>query len=96
MAVSAIAQEIFSQMGAGRAMMMIGGNAMSDGDALVIKFKARAKASIKIIKVTLEPSDTYRVDFLTSRGTTVRSVDDVYCDSLTKVIETETGLYLKF
>lgn len=49
------------------------------------------------VRVTLEPSDTYKVEFVKVRGTTaktIREVADVYCDQLKELVEKSTGLYL--
>lgn len=70
---------------------------VSDGPALIVRFKAHALNRINKFKVTLDASDTYTVDFLSQRGLSERKVAshaDVYADSLRTVIEAETGLYL--
>jgi hypothetical protein len=96
-----VATTILAQLGgAGRLSAMIGAyNFMSDGPALIFKFRAQASKGIKAIKVTLDPSDTYTVRFwrIGNRGLNVQQVaehSDVYADNLKTVIEYETGLRL--
>lgn len=93
-----VATTILAQLGGRRACAMIGAKSLvSDGPALIVKFKARAKEGINAFKVTLDPCDTYTVEFWAQRGLNVRKVascSDVYADSLRTVIEAETGLYL--
>lgn len=96
-----VATTILAQLGGARRLsVMIGAHSfMSDGPALIFKFRAKASKGIKAIKVTLDPSDTYTVRFwrIGSRGLDVRQVaehSDVYADDLRTVIEAETGLYL--
>lgn len=60
-------------------------------------FKAKSKNGSNALRVTLDPSDTYTVEFLRVHGgklTTKKVVSDVYCDQLTELFERETGLYL--
>lgn len=53
----------------------------------------RFKIGRNIIVIRLEPSDTHTVEFW--QGTRLRkSYDDVYADSLKRLIEKETGMYL--
>ena len=77
---------------------MVGGHkftALADGVAF--RFKARARNGSNCCRIRLSPDDTYRVEFLSVRGTGVKTKGDfegVYCDSLKTLFETETGLYL--
>lgn len=99
-----VANTILAQLGgAGRLSVMIGAHGFTaDGPALIFKFKARAKRGIKAIKVTLDASDTYSVEFYMPRGSLrrgtytveTRGLSGVYADSLRDVIEYETGLAL--
>jgi len=57
----------------------------------------RRAAKCTHVRVTLEPSDTYKVEFLKVRGVeckTVYETDDIYCDGLKGLVERKTGLYL--
>ena len=93
-----VAKTILSQLGgSGRLSAMIGAHTFTSGaNSLSFKIKARAKNGIKGIRITLDPSDTYTVEFLAIRGLNVKSdaVPMVYCDSLKSLIESKTGLYL--
>lgn len=54
-------------------------------------------AKMSHVRVTLMPSDTYKVEFISVRAGKVKTVaelDDVYCDMLKPLVETKTGLYL--
>lgn len=53
------------------------------------------------VRITLEPSDTYKVEFLRVRShgpahatTVLADFDGVYADMLHSIIETNTGLHL--
>lgn len=53
------------------------------------------KDGINCVTITLDPSDTYTVEFLRIRGQkvkTIASVSDVYNDNLREVFERYTGL----
>jgi plasmid replication initiation protein len=61
------------------------------------RFTCKAKNKANYCKITLNPSDTYILEFGYIRGLnyTIRSVNElVYCDQLTRIFETETGLNL--
>jgi hypothetical protein len=90
-----IANTIKAQLGH-KALFMIGAKDLT-GSANALSFRiGRNCKSVNAIKITLEPSDTYTVEFLyvTKRGIKVRAkCEDVYCDSLHATIESHTGLY---
>lgn len=93
-----VAETILSQLGgSGRIRAMVGAHTLvNEGDALSFQIKARAQNGIKKIKIRLAPSDTYVVSFMTVRKGDVKvvsEVEDVYVDSLKRVLETTTGLY---
>lgn len=93
--ISSIASEIHNQIGR-RAFLMMGSRTILAGDNSLM-FDIRGCEKINKIRVTLDPSDTYTVEFFKIRGTTCRevaSVEGVYCDNLRDVIESRTGLYL--
>jgi hypothetical protein len=63
--------------------------------AVAPALKRAAKCSH--VRVTLDPSDTYTVEFLKVAKfdcKTVSEVGDVYCDQLKELVEKTTGLYL--
>ena len=95
-----IANTINDQIGHRARVMMGAKNLMGDDNCLSFKI-GRNPNNITHIKVTLDPSDTYTVDFIKIRkvkGTIYRTIvetcSDVYVDSLHNVIESGTGLYL--
>jgi len=95
-----VANIILAQLGGGgRLRAMIGAKDFSGGDnVLTFRFAARAKNGANTIRITLEPSDTYKVEFHSVRGRTVKlkgSFDDIYAEDLIPLFERETGLYLR-
>lgn len=97
-----VANTILAQLGgSGRLRAMIGASSfMGAAKALTVRFRCRNPRRINTIKVILDPSDTYSVEFWTITSKTMRQVGevarDVYADSLRQVIESTTGLYLSF
>lgn len=94
-----VANTILAQLGgAGRLTAMLGANTFSGSEkALTFRITTQNKHKIKLIKVQLEPSDTYRVELWSVKGhvpTLVKSMDHIYGDGLVRAIEQETGLYL--
>lgn len=79
-----------------RALFMIGAkNLLTIENGLQFKVGRNAK-SVNALRITLEPSDTYKVEALRIRNNqpkVVESCDDVYVDSLHGVIESMTGMY---
>jgi hypothetical protein len=93
------AETILSQLGGQRFVAMTGAkNFVGSDNSLSFRLPGAGgycKASIDFVRIHLEPSDTYTVEFGKIRGTTykvVESVGDVYNDSLTAVVERVTGL----
>lgn len=63
----------------------------------VIQFKAKASNKANIARVTLEASDTYKVDFMRVHGINITTISEhelIYCDRLKSLFEDETGLCL--
>ena len=95
----AIATEILNQLGAGRFQAMVGAHNMAFGDDdgnpyLSLKFKGSKKSNY--LKVSLMPSDTYKMEFGKIWGINYKVdqiVEDVYCDGLKGIFEQVTGLY---
>lgn len=94
-----IANTILQQMGgAGRIMAMTGARQfLTSANSVQFKFKGSRKANC--VRVTLDPTDTYTVEFhkVTKRGLEVKEVkalSGVYCDMLIELFESTTGLYL--
>ena len=89
----AIANEIRNQLG-GMAFVMMGAkNLVGGNDFLQFKIGSNEK-NVRTIRIRLDPSDTYTVQFFNNRGNVLTECSDVYCDSLHNIIEEKTGLYL--
>lgn len=96
-----IAQTILQQLGAGRFRAMTGAKdfiAIERG--LQFGLPARfARGGINKLRITLEPEDTYKVEFMKvshrlgmHKCETVAEHDGVYCDMLQSLFKSETGL----
>lgn len=88
---------ILAQLGGRRFMLMTGAVVMGDANSLKVHFKGSTKANRVVI--TLDPSDTYTVEFFKYRAgamRTVKSLSDVYAEDLQPIFEQVTGLYTKF
>lgn len=99
MADMTVAKTILAQMGGMRRLqLMVGAQAfVGDDNSVQFGFKGCRKANK--CRVVLEPSDTYRFELWkyskkTYDCTKVFEADDVYCDMLVEMFESETGLYL--
>ena len=91
----AVANTIAKQIGP-MALRMIGAKNLVGNDNSLCFGVGRNAQSVTHLRITLMPSDTYRVEALRIRATKVSIVgtsDDVYVDSLHTVIETLTGMY---
>jgi len=96
-----IAETIASQMGGtGRLKLFIGAYdffSCDDGQALCFKFKGSQKANY--IKITLNPMDTYDIQFKKIKdleADLVGELNGIYCDQLVEIFEEQTGLFLHF
>jgi len=89
-----VARTIMGQLG-NKTLKMLGAYqfvALKNG----VKFRIRGSRKINLIKITLNPMDTYDIEFWRIRGTSFKKVSEVkgiYFDQLHQVIEQETGLY---
>lgn len=94
-----VANTILSQMGGtSRLSAMIGANSFVGSDnSVAFRFKARASNGSNAFRVTLDPSDTYTIEFLSLRGSSRKvkeTLSDVYAEDLKPIFEKKTGLYL--
>lgn len=96
-----IAETIRLQQIGTRACAMIGahefvyGQDTKEGGGPFLRFRFKGSKLANIIKVTLNPSDTYTMAFIKVRGMDVRTVkelDGLYADQLRSTIESVTGL----
>jgi predicted RNA-binding protein YlqC (UPF0109 family) len=98
--MASVADTIWAQMGGSKAGAMIGvKHLVGSGNALNVRYAARAKNGANHVKIELDPSDTYTVTFykIGKGGLNVqeiKSVSMVYADSLRSLFTAETGLYL--
>ena len=89
------ANQIFQQLGGGRFAAMVGMKNAVHGKNFLMFSIGKAKDGINKVRVTLEPTDTYKVEFFRLRGVDCRqiaSTDMVYADSLREVFTSYTGL----
>lgn len=96
-----VANAILQQFGGRQFIAMTGAKDMiGRPDGLSFKLPRAAKG-INCVRVTLDPSDTYTVEFLRlgrSPKFTVTPVSthaDIYCDMLQDVFTRQTGLYTR-
>lgn len=98
----AVANTILAQLGgSGRLTAMIGAtDFLGNGNRLKFRFTAPAKNGANLVRVQLDASDTYTVEFYKIDRAPkfdcnkINSVSFVYDDQLVPVIESETGLRL--
>jgi len=98
-----VAQTILQQLGGSRFRVMTGASSFSSGpDSLSFRLPAKrgyTKGGIKAVVITLDPSDTYSMKFLSQKGaptfavTTVKEYTDVYAEDLQRLFTEATGLY---
>ena len=95
-----IAQAIYSQMGGGEFRRMTGAQVSHDkGELLIVMKRGMARNRANHCSIKLTPSDTYTMTF-SSRGrrngqfynNLVSEHEDLYCDQIREVFESETGL----
>jgi len=93
-----VAKIIASQIG-NRAFQMLGAkDLMGDENSLTFRIGRNAQG-VTHIKVTLDPSDTYTMQFLKVgraprfEKKVLSEASDIYADNLRKVIESKTGMY---
>ena len=96
-----VAEIILQQMGGSRRLsLMVGAtNFLSHEKEKAVSFRFKGNSKINYLKVTLNGRDTYDMEFGKVYGqkyTVVKKVEDVYNDSLKKIFEDTTKLYLSF
>lgn len=94
----AIASTILEQLGGKRFVALVGArNPVALPNGLAFKLPSYfAKNGINAVRITLLPSDTYRVEFSKIRGqkmTPVSTHEGIYCDGLPSLFTAETGLF---
>jgi hypothetical protein len=91
-----VAKTILAQLGGNRFLAMTGARDLTGGEkSLTFKIGRGAKRGINAVRVTLDASDTYTVEFIKiGRGWKVETVEEislVYGDSLRAVFTEHTG-----
>jgi hypothetical protein len=94
---NSIASVILEQLGGSRFRVMTGAkNFVSSGNSLRFKLPSNfARHGVNLVKITLDASDTYTLEFFKMRGTKVEPIasqSDVYAEDLRDVFKRETGL----
>jgi hypothetical protein len=92
------AEEVLQQLGGRRFIAMTGAKnfVKNDKDKSIVFRVPNAKNSINTIRITLTSSDLYNVEFISVRGTnikTVKEVKGIYNDQLQSIFTKYTGLY---
>lgn len=90
------AQTILEQLGGSRFVAMTGArNLLATDKGLQFKIGRGATNKATNVRVTLDASDTYTVEFFAVRGLDVRKVSEhalVYADGLRRLFTAETGM----
>lgn len=91
---------ILQQMGgAGRVRAMIGATFYRVANGIGIKFPNRQPTRGNYVEVTLDPDDTYTMNFYNvGRGAKklVEEIKGAYAEDLIRLFEGQTGYYLRF
>jgi hypothetical protein len=94
-----IARTILQQLGGTKFMAMTGAvNLLDTGNGLSFRLVGShdfIKNGINYVKITLDPSDTYTMEFGKIRGskyTVIKTLDNIYNDNLREIFTRETGL----
>lgn len=94
-----IAKTILEQLGGRRFVMMTGAKQMTAiPSGLSFRLPMKTKDGGNIWKITLMPSDTYKIETISVRGTSVKpktTKEDIYCDMLQDIFEDITGQYVR-
>jgi hypothetical protein len=92
-----VTQTIIDQIGHQAFRMLGARDLIASPDHLSFKVGRNAK-SVNGLRVTLMPTDTYKVEALRFRNHNVKIVEtheNIYVDSLHQVIESLTGMYTR-
>ena len=95
-------QLTMSEAGSNRIKAMVGGknfNFSRDEAYAAFRFTARARNKANYLKISLNGSDLYNLEFgyIRAGNYTVRSeIKDMYFEDMKEYFENETGLYLSF
>jgi hypothetical protein len=92
-----IATTILNQLGGKRFIVMTGSKnfVITANGGLLMKL-SRNVSGAQYLKIELNGSDLYEMQFYSVRGIDIKQkaeFSDVYCDQLTNIFESVTGLY---
>jgi hypothetical protein len=92
----AVEKEILSQLGGPRFIVMTGASNLVGGNNTLAFKVGKNDKKVTHVRVTLEPSDTYKVEFLKIVGTkkpvNLYTAEDVYAEDLQRVFTNHTLL----
>lgn len=91
-----VAKTILQQLGGNRFTVMTGAKNYVGSDNTLSFRLPKANRKINGVTIILEPSDTYKVEFVRIvkfERRVVETCENVYCDSLQDVFTRVTGLY---
>ncbi|EBZ4888481.1 hypothetical protein EZW88_24480 [Salmonella enterica subsp. enterica serovar Bredeney] len=94
-----IAVETLNQLGGNKFIAMTGAKnfVWLEKSGLIFKLPSDfARNGINLVRIKLEPSDTYNIEFLKSRGASLKSIasfEIIYCDQLQEIFTVTTGRY---
>lgn len=96
-----VANTILQQLGGRRFKMITGAKPVTYSEnQLTLKIDPKlTKDKATHIRITLDPSDTYKVETMRVWGTKItpkETMEGVYCDMLEDVFEEMTGLLTRF
>lgn len=94
-----VAKTILEQLGGRRFISMTGArDFIGSGNGLTFKIPGGGgftKNSVNAVRITLDPSDTYHIEFLRIRKFEVKTIADhsnIYAEQLQEIFKEETGL----
>ena len=94
-----VAQTILQQLGGNKFLVMTGAkNLVNHSKENALSFKLPSKFAtdgINYVKITLQPNDTYTMEFGKVWGVkykVIHTVEGVYCDMLQTIFTDKTGL----
>ena len=91
-----IAATILKQLGGNKFIVMTGAKNFAYGESNLTFKIGRNSGKCNHIRVTLNSMDTYKMEFIAVRGTTIKTVkefNDVYCGQLQELFTEVTGMY---
>ena len=90
-----VSKTILAQLGGQRFIAMTGANSFTGSTSTLTFRLPKNSKGVKGVRITLDPTDTYTVEFLAMRKFEVvmlAKCEGVYCDMLREVFTDNTGL----